>query len=145
MLGVESETDIQCFGNFSEHKKLTKITFWGHHAHQELGNWGKVIGSWFNPKLSLNPRELENVLELRIFPSKIPQNLEIQQIAEKMKNLEKLETFGQILDLPETARFISSFTNLKTVRFFHGEVVPLQGKVIIYNSLGELFTFWPST
>ena len=133
---MAGETNIQCFGNFN--KKLTKIYIWGNYEHQELGNWGKVTKSWFNPKLSLNPRAIENVLEISIFPSKIPRNLqEIKQIDEKMKSLEKLNIFGQIrTKLPEIGRFISSFTNLKRVSFSH--TVPLKGKVFIYKSLGEL-------
>jgi hypothetical protein len=142
MLFVRSETDIQRFGNFSEHKKLTKIYIWGHHQHQELGGWGKVTSSWFNPKLTSNPRAIENVLEIRIFPSEIPQNFEMTQIAEKMKNLEKLEIFGQILDLPKIGQFISSFQNLKNVLFWQD--VPLQGNVFIYKSLCELFKFGPA-
>ena len=144
MLEVENGTDIQRFGNFSEHKKLEKIyiRYTGryifmcplHQAHQEFGSWGKATRSLFNPKLSLNPRVIENVLELRIFPSEIPQNLEMKQIAEKMKNLESLEIFGQILDLAEIGQFISSFTNLKKVRFCHAHGVPLQGKVFMYKS-----------
>ena len=146
MLHVQGRTDIQRFGNFSDHKKLTKIEIWGYHEPQlpEFGNWGKVTRSWFNPKLSLNPRELENVANIRIFPSKIPQNLEMEQIVEKMKNVENLKIFGQILDLPEIGQFISSFTNLKTVCFWPGHSVPLQGKVFIYKSLGEVFTFGPA-
>lgn len=142
MLRVGGRTDIQRFGNFSDHKKLTKIEIWGHHGPDyQFGNWGKVFRSWFNPKLSLNPRELKNI---RIFPSKIPQKLGMKQIVEKMKNVENLEIFGQILDLPEIGQFISSFTNLKTVRFLHPHSVPLQGKVFIYKSLGEGFIFGPA-
>lgn len=144
MLRVESETDIQRFGNFSEHKKLEKIYIRNVNAHQEFGSWGKATSSWFNPKLSLNPRAIENVIGFRIFPSKILQNLEMKQIVEKMKNVENLEIFGQILDLPEIGQFISSFTNLKTVRFLHPHSVPLQGKVFIYKSLGEGFIFGPA-
>ena len=74
-----------------EDKKLTKIYIRGRHRHeyQELGIWGQVTSSWFNPKLTSNPPAIENVLELHIFPSEIPQNFEMTQIAEKMKNLEK--------------------------------------------------------
>ena len=146
MLFVESGTDIQRFGNFRQHKNLTKIYIWGRHRHeyQELGVWGQVTSSWFNPKLTSNPPAIENVLELRIFPSEIPQNFEMTQISEKMKNLEKLKIFGQILDLPKIGQFISSFTNLKTVQF--GNSVPLQGKVYIYiyKSISELFKFGPA-
>ena len=144
MLCLESGIDIQRFGNFSHQKKLTKVYIWGRHRHeyQELGIWGKATSSWFNPKLTSYPPAIENVLELRIFPSEIPQNFEMTQIAEKMKNLEKLEILGQILDLPKIGQFISSFTNLKTVQFCAS--VPLQGKVFIYKSLSELFRFGPA-
>ena len=144
MLCLESGIDIQRFGNFSNQKNLTKIYIWGRHRHeyQELGIWGKATSSWFNPKLSLNPRAIENVIEFRIFPSKILQNLEMKEIVEKMKNVENLEIFGQILDLPEIGQFISSFTKLKNVQFWNS--VPLQGKVFIYKSLGEVFTFGPA-
>ena len=144
MLCLESGIDIQRFGNFSNQKNLTKIYIWGRHRHeyQELGIWGKATSSWFNPKLTSYPPAIENVLELHIFPSEIPQNFEMTQIAEKMKNLEKLEIFDQILDLPKIGQFISSFTNLKTVQFCPS--VPLQGKVFIYKSLSELFKFGPA-
>ena len=144
MLCLESGIDIQRFGNFSNQKNLTKIYIWGRHRHeyQELGIWGKATSSWFNPKLTSYPRTIENVLELRISPSEIPQNFEMTQIAEKMKNLEKLKIFGQILDLPEIGQFISSFTKLKNVQFWNS--VPLQGKVFIYKSLYELFKFGPA-
>ena len=144
MLCLESGIDIQRFGNFSHQKKLTKVYIWGRHRHeyQELGIWGKATSSWFNPKLTSNPPAIENVLEIGIFPSEMPQNFEMTQIADKMKNLEKLEIFGQILDLPKIGQFISSFTNLKTVQFWNR--VPLQGKVFIYKSLSELFKFGPA-
>ena len=144
MLCLESGIDIQRFGNFSNQKNLTKIYIWGRHRHeyQELGIWGKATSSWFNPKLTSYPPAIENVLELHIFPSEIPQNFEMTQIAEKMKNLEKLKILGQILDLPKIGQFISSFTNLKTVQFCSS--VPLQGKVFIYKSLSELFEFGPA-
>ena len=135
MLCLESGIDIQRFGNFSHQKKLTKVYIWGRHRHeyQELGIWGKATSSWFNPKLTSNPRAIENVLDLRIFPSEITQNFEMTQIAEKMKNLEKLKIFGHILDLPEIGLFISSFTNLKFVLFWNS--VPLQGLIETLNSL----------
>ena len=135
VLCLESGIDIQRFGNFSNQKNLTKIYIWGRHRHeyQELGIWGKATSSWFNPKLTSYPPAIENVLELHIFPSEIPQNFEMTQIAEKMKNLEKLEIFGQILDLPKIGQFISSFTNLKTVQFCPS--VPLQGLIETLNFL----------
>ena len=125
------ETNIQCFGNFNEHKKLTKIYIWCYYEHQDLGNWGKVTKVGFNPKLSLNPIAIENALEISISSSKIPRNLEINEINEKMKSLEELEIFDLIrTKLPEIGRFISSFTNLKRVYFAY--TLPLKGKVIIY-------------
>ena len=136
VLHVESETEIQRFGNFSEHKLLEKIVVWGKNSpgnrvkSEELGSWGKVTKSWFNPKQPLNSATLENVVaieikfelniaveidHLDIQLKEMPSNLEIKQLAERMKNLEDLRISGAVFALKQAIGLISSFKNLKVL------------------------------
>ena len=97
VLHITNETEIQHFGNFSEHKLLEKIVVWNRDSpgnkrkSEELGSWGVVNKSWFNPKQPLNPATLENVVAIEIDLNKTPPNFEMEKTAQRMKNLEDLK------------------------------------------------------
>ena len=121
VLHVKSETEIQHFGSFSEHKLLEKIVVWSRDSpgnrikSKELGSWGVVTQSWFNPKHPLNPATLENVVAIEIYLHKIPPNFEMKEMAQRMKNLENLQISGTTI--ANVSEIISSFKNLKNVDF----------------------------
>ena len=145
VLYVESETEIQRFGNFSEHKLLEKIVVEDSNSpgnrlkSEELGSWGKVTKSWFNPKQPLNPATLENVVAIRIDLNKTPPNFEIEKTAEGMKHLEDLEInykyYGAIM--PEIGFNYSSFKNLKNVDFGNHRC-PIEGLIATLNYMAGL-------
>ena len=97
VLHVTHEIEIQNFGNFSEHKLLEKIVVWNEYSpgnklkSEKLGSWGVVTKSWFDPKQSLNPATLENVVAIEIDLNKTPPNFEMEKTAQRMKNLEDLK------------------------------------------------------
>ena len=88
VLHVTNETEIQHFGNFSEHKLLEKIVVWNRDSpgnklkSEELGSWGVVTKSWFNPKQPLNPATLKNVVAIGIDLNKTPPNFEMEKTAQ---------------------------------------------------------------
>ena len=121
VLHVKSETEIQHFGSFSEHKLLEKIVVWSQDSpgnrikSKELGSWGVVTQSWFNPKHPLNPATLENVVAIEIYLHEIPPNFEMKEMSQRMKNLEDLRISGTTI--ANVSEIISSFKNLKNVDF----------------------------
>ena len=148
VLHVKSEKEIQRFGNFSQHKLLEKIVVWNEYAprnqnlnlkpkpFEELGSWGIAKKSWFNPKHPLNPATLENVVAIAIqieHIEHIPPNFEMEQMAQRMKNLEDLQIRG---DLRAEIGFISSFKNLKNVYFNYS--IRLQVLIATLNYIASL-------
>ena len=143
VLHVESETEIQHFGNFNEHKLLEKIVIWGKNSprkqslSKELGSWGIVTKSWFNPKLPLNPTTLENIVAIEIDLGKIPPNFEMEKTAQRLKNLKSLQIYyGGSRAIVSEIGFISSFKNLKNVDFHMNS--PLQDLIATLNYLASL-------
>ena len=146
VLHVTTEKEIQGFGNFSEHKLLEKIVVWDQDSpgnklkSKELGSWVRVTKSWFNPKHQLNPATLENVVAININLENIPSNFEIEQMAQRMKNLKNLKIYSlPHMEDQERSRaigFISSFKNLKNVQFHMN--CPLQDLIATLNYLATL-------
>ena len=143
VLHVESETEIQRFENFSEHKLLEKIVVEGPNSpgnrikSEELGSWGIVTKSWFNPKQPLNPATLENVVAIEIDLNKTQPNFEIENTAQRMKNLEDLK-----IKCSSASRAIfefnySSFKNLKNVDF-NIKYCPIQSLIVTLNFMASL-------
>ena len=142
VLHVESETEIQRFGNFSKHKLLEKIVVWDQNSPGnilksiQLGSWAAVTKSWFNPKLPLNPTTPENVVAIEINFDKIPPNFEMEQMAQRMKNLEDLQVYSNN-DASESAiGIISSFKKLKNVSF--DSYIRLQDLIATLNCIASL-------
>ena len=142
VLHVTHEKEIQQFGNFSEHKLLEKIVVWDKYSpenklkSEELGSWGVVTKSWFNPKQPLSPPTLKNVVAIEIYLDKTPPNFEIEKTAEQMKNLEDLKIkykyYLRSILMPEIGFNYSSFKNLKTVDFSHHHC-PIEGLIATLN------------
>ena len=143
VLHVESETEIQRFGNFSEHKLLQKIVVWNRDSRgnklksEELGSWGVVTKSWFNPKLPFNPATLENVVAIEIDLNKTPPNFEIEKTAQRMKNLENLKIKCSSASRAVFEFNYSSFKNLKNVDF-NIKYCPIQGLIVTLNFMASL-------
>ena len=138
----ENETEMQFFGNFSEHKLLEKIVVVDHKSprnrliSKELGSWGTVTKSWFNPKLPLNPTTLENVVAIEINLGKISPNFEMEKTAQRLKNLKSLQIYNGERAIVSEIGFISSFKNLKKVDFHTNS--PLQDLTATLNYLASL-------
>ena len=127
VLHVKSEKEIQRFGNFSQHKLLEKIVVWNEYAprnqnlnlkpkpFEELGSWGIAKKSWFNPKHPLNPATLKNVVAVKIQLTEVPPNFEMEQVSQRMKNLEDLRVAGLNFKSNSAIGIISSFKNLKVL------------------------------
>jgi len=159
VLHITNETEIQHFGNFSEHKLLEKIVVWNKDSpgnkpkSEELGSWGVVTKSWFNPKQPLNPATLENVVAIEIDLNKTPPNFEMEKTAQRMKNLEDLKiklyhgpsyTDGpsfRELHPREIISYIgfnySCFKNLKIVDF-DINLCPIRDLIAILNYMASL-------
>ena len=141
VLHVTNETEIQHFGNFSEHKLLEKIVVWNRDSpgnkckSEELGSWGVVTKSWFNPKLPFNPATLENVVAIEIDLNKTPPNFEIEKTAQRMKNLENLKIKCSSVSRPIFEFNYTSFKNLKKVDI---KYCPIQGLIATLNFMASL-------
>ena len=97
---------------------------------------GTVTKSWFNPKQPLEPVTLKNVVAIWIRLENIPPNFEMEQMAQRMKNLEDLEIRGDLrAQVPEIG-FISSFKNLKNVNFHFS--IRLQDLIATLNHIASL-------
>ena len=143
VLHITNETEIQHFGNFSEHKLLEKIVVWNKDSpgnklkSEELGSWGVVTKSWFNPKQPLNPATLENVVAIEIDLNKTPPNFEIEKTAQQMKNLENLKIKCSSASTAIFEFNYSSFKNLKNVDF-NIKYCPIQGLIVTLNFMASL-------
>ena len=143
VLHVTNETEIQHFGNFSEHKLLEKIVVWNRDSpgnkrkSEELGSWGVVTKSWFNPKQPFNPATLKNVVAIEIDLNKTPPNFKIEKTAQRMKNLEDLKIKCSSTTRPIFEFNYSSFKNLKNVDF-NIKYCPIQGLIVTLNFMAIL-------
>ena len=80
--------------NLKEHALLRKIVVPKSLHLMELGDWGKATKVWFDPK-NWSPPNLENVISLKINVDSIPNNFNVEQIGQVLKNVEDLDISGK--------------------------------------------------
>ena len=145
ILHVQNETEIQHYGNFSEHKLLKKVVVFNQNSpgnklkSEELGgSWGRVTKSWFNPKQPLNNSTLENVVSIEIDLNKTPPNFEIEKTpAQQMKKLEDLKIKCSSALRALFGFNYSTFKNLKNVDF-NIKYCPIQDLIVTLNYMASL-------
>ena len=91
----EHTVTIEMLGiNLTKNALLGKIVVPKSMPVEELGGWGKATKVWFDPK-NWSPPNLENVISLKINVDSIPNNFNVEQIGQVLKNVEDLDISGK--------------------------------------------------